>query len=78
MIYIPRLSNINIILVDNGASTNGFASYGGSANALGDVAPIRKPSRLEALPSMGAATGLGKSNIKSKKSVPVLNTMGTF
>jgi hypothetical protein len=33
---------------------------------------VRKPSRLEALPSMDR-----KSNVK-KKSVPMLNTMGTF
>jgi len=51
-----------------GSTFTGGSSYGPSF--AGDI--IRKPSRLEALPSMDR-----KANQK-KKSVPMLNTMGTF
>lgn len=70
---------------DNGNGIGHTSSLQGGGG--GDIASIRKPTRLEALPSMGGGggglgggvgLGLGKSNIKSKKSVPVLNTMGTF
>ena len=75
--YTLNLTNFS----GNGGGTGGLGGYSSSSiHAAGDIGPIRKPTRLEALPGMGvgAGGGLGKSSIKSKKSVPVLNTMGTF
>ena len=62
----------------NGGSYNSINSFGGgggsggyggfkSSGVYSDT--IRKPTRLEALPSTGPV---------KKKSVPMLNTMGTF
>jgi len=48
--------------------------YGGGV----ELAPImRKPSRLEALPTLSSLNKVNNNNGK-KKSIPVLNTMGTF
>ena len=63
--------------MSNGGSYNGINSFGSggyngfksSGGVYGDIGTIRKPTRLEALPSSGPV---------KKKSVPLLNTMGTF
>ena len=67
-----------------GGGGYGGGSYGGggyknsnsglfnSSSYTSDLASVRKPTRLEALPSMD------KSHPVKKKSMPMLNTMGTF
>ena len=59
-------NGINSVGSGLGGGYSGFKSSGG---LYGDLATIRKPTRLEALPSSGPV---------KKKSVPLLNTMGTF
>jgi len=72
----------------NGSSSSyggGGGSYGGgggyknsntslfnSSSYASDLSSVRKPTRLEALPSMDKTTPM------KKKSMPMLNTMGTF
>lgn len=66
--------------MSNGGSYNGINTFGSGGSGgysgfkstggvYGDLGTIRKPTRLEALPSSGPV---------KKKSVPLLNTMGTF
>ena len=59
-------NGINSVGSGLGGGYSGFKSSGG---VYGDLGTIRKPTRLEALPSSGPV---------KKKSVPLLNTMGTF
>ena len=55
--------------INSVGSSGGYSGFKSSGGGYGDIGTIRKPTRLEALPASGPV---------KKKSVPLLNTMGTF
>ena len=58
----------------SGRSKMGYINNGGGAPYQSEMVSFRKPSRLEALPGVGA-----RNDRSRKKSGPsILNTMGTF
>ena len=57
-----------------GTNKIGYVNNGGGAPYQSELSSFRKPSRLEALPGVGARS----DKSRKKSGPPILNTMGTF